>query len=401
MDNYNHLFQSIFKTEMGAPDTLKMLEETTASYPYFTPAQFFLLYLTDKESPAYAAQAKKTGALLNNNYWLNYLLLPGADNTQVPAPQDFSGNIKAIDDIQSESDEPGINVQHATSAENKMEADAVLPESLVSNEEIIIIPEVTDQQLTEAVEIPAIINSVDEREQIEEFSPLETLPDADIVPVEDPILHEVVAQEVNTEEEKVDNFDASVNEGEAATINASPEEIVLVGEEEELPGENVILPIEPAATNSIETEAPLPPIAFKISKEPVTEDSITFEPLHTSDYFASVGIKLSEEAKPVDRLGQQMKSFTEWLKTMKKIHAEQFAETGSAPQSAAQTNEQHIQQLAEASNKEGEVVTEAMADVLVQQGRVGKAIAVLEKLSLLNPGKITYFAAKINQLKEQ
>jgi len=39
--------------------------------------------------------------------------------------------------------------------------------------------------------------------------------------------------------------------------------------------------------------------------------------------------------------------------------------------------------------------------VLVQQGRVGKAIEVLEKLSLLNPGKITYFAAKINQLKEQ
>jgi len=40
-----------------------------------------------------------------------------------------------------------------------------------------------------------------------------------------------------------------------------------------------------------------------------------------------------------------------------------------------------------------------MADVLVQQGRTNKAVEVLKKLSLLNPSKSTYFAAKIEQLK--
>ena len=400
MDNYNQLFQSIFKKEMGAPDTLKMLEETTASYPYFTPAQFFLLYLTDKESPAYAAQAKKTGALFNNNYWLNYLLLSEAGNTEVPASKDFLGNIETIADVQSYTDESRENIQHVAAA-LMPEADAALPESAAINEEIIMVPEAAIQQPSETDEITVAINSIDDAEQIEVLSPVEILPNAAIIPVEDLISDEAVALEVQPANDLVKNFDAAVNETEAATIKASPDEEVLVAGEQHLPEETDILTNEPTATNSIENEAPLQPISFNLSKEPVTEDTITFEPLHTSDYFASVGIKLSVEAKPVDRLGQQMKSFTEWLKTMKKIHAEQFAETGSAPQSAAQTNEQHIQQLAEASNKDGEVVTEAMADVLVQQGRVGKAIAVLEKLSLLNPGKITYFAAKINQLKEQ
>lgn len=123
-----------------------------------------------------------------------------------------------------------------------------------------------------------------------------------------------------------------------------------------------------------------------------TEDTITFEPLHRSDYFASVGIKLSEEIKPGDKLGKQLKSFTDWLKTMKKIHEEQ----------SPQQNEQAdivIQKMAEKSNTEDEVLTEAMAEVLLQQGKAHKAIELYQKLSLLNPVKSAYFAAKIDQMK--
>ena len=79
---------------------------------------------------------------------------------------------------------------------------------------------------------------------------------------------------------------------------------------------------------------------------------------------------------------------------MKKVHGEQL------PLQSAQA-ESSIQQLAEQSNKDDTVVTEAMAEVLVQQGKAGKAIEVYKKLSLLNPAKSTFFAAKIDQLKEQ
>ena len=137
------------------------------------------------------------------------------------------------------------------------------------------------------------------------------------------------------------------------------------------------------------------PFQFKlnINTADITEDKITFEPLHTSDYFASLGIKLSGRALNSDKLGKQLKSFTEWLKDMKKLQPDQI------PLQSDQAD-LSIQQLAEASNLETEVETEAMAEVLIQQGKIKRAINVYKKLSLLNPSKSAYFAAKIDQLKE-
>lgn len=53
-----------------------------------------------------------------------------------------------------------------------------------------------------------------------------------------------------------------------------------------------------------------------------------FEPFHTVDYFASQGIKFKEEEKPVDKFSQQLKSFTDWLKTMKKLPVSATAVAG-------------------------------------------------------------------------
>jgi len=77
---------------------------------------------------------------------------------------------------------------------------------------------------------------------------------------------------------------------------------------------------------------------------------------------------------------------------MKKIHPDQL------PLQTKQS-EIIIQQMAEKSNTEGEILTEAMADVLLQQGKLGKAIEVYQKLSLLNPLKSAYFAAKIDKIE--
>jgi hypothetical protein len=125
---------------------------------------------------------------------------------------------------------------------------------------------------------------------------------------------------------------------------------------------------------------------------PDKKEELLFEPLYTTDYFASQGIKLSEEVQSGDKLGKQLKSFTDWLKTMKKIHH------GKLPESAS--IDQVVQNMAEKSNKEQEVLTEAMAEVYEQQGKMEKAAEIYRKLSLLNPSKSAYFAAKIELLKE-
>jgi hypothetical protein len=87
-----------------------------------------------------------------------------------------------------------------------------------------------------------------------------------------------------------------------------------------------------------------------------------------------------------------MKSFTEWLKTMRRLpEAKVEAEL-------EKINDREIERLAAHSLDENEVVTEAMAEVLARQGKRQEAADLYRKLSLLNPAKSAYFAAKIEGL---
>jgi hypothetical protein len=149
------------------------------------------------------------------------------------------------------------------------------------------------------------------------------------------------------------------------------------------------------APNTLQQEKETEPMHIELKMpEQITnlDEAMLFEPMHMVDYFASQGIKLTDEVQMGDKLGKQLKSFTEWLKTMKKIHLENEAE-------ASEKTDSGVQVLAENSNMETEVLTESMAEVFARQGKTGKASEVYQKLSLLNPAKSTYFAAKLENLK--
>ena len=123
-------------------------------------------------------------------------------------------------------------------------------------------------------------------------------------------------------------------------------------------------------------------------------EPLAFEPYHTVDYFASQGIKYKPEDKPQDKLGQQLKSFTDWLKTMKRLPVSEIA-AKTEPAS-----EKKVEQLAERSLQEKDVLTEAMAEVWIKQGNRDKARDIYKKLSLQDPSKRAYFAAKIEDLQK-
>ena len=190
----------------------------------------------------------------------------------------------------------------------------------------------------------------------------------------------------------------SIEEEIAATTAVVPDPVVAaVAEPQKEPQTEEQLMLAENSDNdddSAITEEEIAPIKITLRDmgAPVDEHAPAFEPMHLVDYFASQGIKLSDEVQTADKLGKQLKSFTEWLKTMKKIHIPDSEANASISDIA-------IQALAAKSNKEGEIVTEAMAEVLVQQGKAAKAIEVYQKLSLLNPSKSAFFAAKIEQLK--
>jgi tetratricopeptide (TPR) repeat protein len=115
-------------------------------------------------------------------------------------------------------------------------------------------------------------------------------------------------------------------------------------------------------------------------------------PHHRIDYFESQGIKLEEE-KPVDRLGTQLKKFTDWLKQMRTINP------NPTELKTDVAGEEEVQHIAAHSNEPEEIITETMAEVLEKQGKLEQAIEIYEKLSFNNPSKSVYFAAKIEELK--
>ena len=135
-------------------------------------------------------------------------------------------------------------------------------------------------------------------------------------------------------------------------------------------------------------------ILSKLRAEEKPETELAFEPYHTVDYFASQGIKISQEELPKDKLGKQLKSFTEWLKTMKRLPVAQITDTVES------SAEKSVESMASHSVTESNVVTEAMAEVWVKQGKTEKALDIYNKLSLLNPSKKAYFASKIENLKQ-
>ena len=150
---------------------------------------------------------------------------------------------------------------------------------------------------------------------------------------------------------------------------------------------------ESVESGSIEEEGLPNPPQFKFEPIDTTKAELTFEPYHTIDYFASQGIQAKEEDKPRNQFERQLKSFTEWLKVMKRLPPTEMAADVNP------LEEKKVEKMAEVSINDREVVTETMAEVWEKQGNVVKATEIYRKLSLLNPSKSSYFAAKIEQLK--
>lgn len=149
-----------------------------------------------------------------------------------------------------------------------------------------------------------------------------------------------------------------------------------------------VLPVKEDGTLDIS----LPPLKI----EPLDPENaqFTFTPYYTVDYFAYQGIKIKDDAKNNDQFSKQLKSFTSWLKQMRRLpEAEVYTNASSAAQPL-------IEKMAEQSVTGENANTEAMAEVWLKQSNPQKAIEIYQKLSLQNPAKRSYFAAKIEHLKK-
>jgi len=340
----NQLAQSLFKKNTLQECSRWELEILADKYPYFGIAQFLLAgKLREENNEAYLKQIQKTSLYFTNPLWLDYTLSSSQDNA---AKQEEAVNGKA--GLENKETLPQEHLRFAPKIDEPATIEEVIAEETAPAEATA--NETTEEPITEQ---PAFISP--EETKIEEIN----------TAVEEPI----------ASPEPVDL------QSEQSTTAATPEIEQTIGDSQE-----TVVPEEQTAELKI---APL-----KIEPMPDPNAPLVFEAFHTVDYFASQGIKLKADDLPKDRFGQQLKSFTEWLKTLKKTPATEISKQ------VDKGTEQKVITLAEHSIENRDVVTEAMAEVWAKQGNKEKAIDVYGKLSLQNPAKSSYFAALIEQLKQ-
>jgi len=194
-------------------------------------------------------------------------------------------------------------------------------------------------------------------------------------------------------------------------------------------------PVSPVLLHRLVQEAEKVPLGGPVTAAAAPEDEILIQPVSADDYFLQQGIHVSgalperEEILAAPILSQEesggtddekslmvVMSFAEWLKHIS--HKNRKAREEEAEQKALKAMWQK-QKLAAAMEEESdeipeqvfemavnsisrkeELVSESLAEVYVKQGKKQKAIELYQKLSLLNPEKNTYFAAKIESLQK-
>lgn len=312
-------------------------EKNATDFPFSALTQFHLLYhYKNQNDSRTAAQLKLTAIQFPNSLWMRFQI----EQALQQAAQERSTIVAEESDVSAFIIDDPIPTDESLSEEKVEE----------KREEKI------EEEGEEEIDIPNI--------EVKEQSDVSAL-----------IIDNPISTDENLSEEEIEE-----------KIEEKPEEINIPNvdvqeqkEVEEFLEEPKMFPKEEPKPETILSESP-------------ENEELTLEPLSMRDYFASQGITIPTELLENDKLGLQMKSFTAWLKEMKRLHSNKLPTQNPAI-------ERMIRSSAEKSNSQQEILTETMADILIKQGRPDKAIELYEKLSLMNPSKSTYFAAKIDILK--
>lgn len=372
------------KLSLRKNDT-KELTEITNRYPYFGFAQFLLAKKLSAVGDADASKHLQQCALyFSNPFWLHYLLSEDEITDNVPFDElAFDTTIQA--EITPEQSQERTEEENETYSESSQ---------------------------TLIVGTPAAVNDIIEQpqEQYEEESknnieasatPFETLKQPEVgleqsqQKIEETNTFEIGEASVIKNETEERNFELTesitdavgevVKKNQKNKIEESKEESVIETKTEE--GD------DDAEREKLSKLIEQHLSEFKKPLEGNEEIPLTSRVYHAIDYFASQGIKLDPRLISEDKLGSKVKKFTDWLKQMKRVN-ENPTDLGTDTET-----EQLIEKIAQTSNEAKDVITETMAQVLVKQGKIEKAIQLYQKLSFLNTSKTTYFAAKINELK--
>jgi len=363
-----------------SPKQNKEVKELLKTYPYLMPARFLEAAEHHRRQPF--APAMMNSSLLYMGNWILF--------------HEF--------------------IEAAKSGQMVAAAPIVEEEEIAEEEELV--PQTTEETIEDG------------------FEDDELGPDDDLEPfdVEEEIDGEFDTDDEEMVEEEEDKLEYDYNATVEETIAKALQEPVPAKEIESREKE-VELDAEKAAPKK-ETAKPAEAGKVKEGKnvnvaepkgEPVADgknEEGLIQPLYTEDYFLHQGIPVSEKIpdeveSPAAKAKSLMvvMSFSEWLihfktkgerekeeqedqkalKTMwqkEKLAAALEEENEEIPENVF---EMAVNSIA----KEEDLASESLAEILIKQGKYGKAIDMYRKLSLRNPQKNAYFARKIEALQKE
>ncbi|MBN9380418.1 MAG: hypothetical protein J0H74_06615 [Chitinophagaceae bacterium] len=379
-----HIIRHLFRVESLEEVSRQQLEELVETYPSFGVGRYLLSRkLQAEKADHFSEETQKTNLYFTNPFWLQWLL-----QEDLVQPVNGWGHTPSV--VEDTTIYAGPSSVEETAMDTGLPAEEVFAPVVDPTEQVIDTevphqtePDETGESLpaeppppSAADELLKSIAELKDRRQNETeqaiITPEETSPSMGIAGL---ALEQLEEQSIH--EEPVQTEQAPIED--PSPITEQPHV------EEPAPMEQVHAE-EPAPTAQASSE-PAPPTVTEPADAPI------FEPYHTVDYFASQGIRLVLEENPSDKLGKQLKSFTDWLKVMRKLPQKNRE---IVPDIAS---ERQVQAIAAHSIERKEIVTEAMAEVLAKQGMREKATEMYRKLSLLEPEKSAYFAEKIEKLK--
>ena len=167
----------------------------------------------------------------------------------------------------------------------------------------------------------------------------------------------------------------------------------------------------------------------ELKHRPTSKSEELVQPFYVDNYFRHQGINVPDaipaeldkiaiaDEEPDEKSLMVMMGFDEWLLFLKKKNeAKKSDEEDKAivrsiwqrEKLAAAMGEEDdnipeavFEMAINSIDREDIMVSEPLAEIHIKQGRLDKAIEIYRKLSLQNPEKKTYFAAKINHLNKE
>lgn len=350
---------------------METIEKLANEYPYFTPGQYlFAAKLKNEDHPLAAAQAVKTALFFPNSYWLQFQLdaINEVAIDEAPRNEMDTAILKSIYQKDKEWDDVINTLPNPEITED--------PINQWEPEEKSI-PIEKSEVIQSAITIPTI-------ESVREM--MKGIDGSTSTPVIEP--EEFKTEDVVEHKDEPEIFMPVFST--LASAELQPEQEY----SEQLETKSVL----PDQEKSDAKIASILSAQFAEFKKPLEQDAQleienAQEKLHTIDYFASQGIQIDLSQIPQDKLTTKLRKFTDWLKDMRN-HSPNPIDLGTSPES-----EKKAAETALISNESKEILTETMAEVLVKQGQVDKAIQLFIKLSFSNPEKSAYFAEKIQLLK--